>query len=147
MQPHALREASGLVKGRRRAISTGGLSVRALLKFNVASRYCFRSAKSIPQVPLRAALIDEPSYEQTVDMLQALPPGEAMYYSCGHHAIDKVGKAHGVILELRGQFGFVGGPLQEYQNCFLRGGLPSSMWAWATGDIVEAVAGLSVVAK
>ena len=46
------------------------------------------SQKTHTQVPLIADRIVEPSDDQVVDMLSALPSREASFYSCEANAID-----------------------------------------------------------
>jgi hypothetical protein len=48
--------------------------------------------KRVKQIPLEPDPIDEPKHCRTVDMLAALPPEEADYYTNEENVLDYTGK-------------------------------------------------------
>ena len=92
--------------------------------------------------------MDEPTVEQTVNMLSALSNEESAFYSEEGNVIDTVGKSLAMFEDLERQYGFVGGPYSEYCEYFLREDLPSSMWVYTADPAdVKATAGFSAVPK
>ena len=106
-----------------------------------------RVSKSHAQVSLVADRIVEPSVDQVVPMLDALPPLEAQFYAEESNCINTLGKSITIQNEIEAQYAFVGGPLSEYLAYFRRQDLPKSMWRWAAYQDVKAVSGFSVVPK
>ena len=106
-----------------------------------------RVSKSHAQVSLVADRIVEPSVDQVVPMLDALPPLEAQFYAEESNCINTIGKSITIQNEIEAQYAFVGGPHSEYLAYFRRQDLPKSMWRWAAYQDVKAVSGFSVVPK
>ena len=148
-----LREAQRLELVRREETRsgsslTGAQCTSTLLKTDASSRYSVATAPTTPQVSLRASLLDEPTVEQTVNMLSALSNEESAFYSEEGNVIDMVGKSQAMFEDLERQFGVVGGPYSEYCEYFLREDLPSSMWVYTADPAdVKATAGFSAVPK
>ena len=106
-----------------------------------------RLRKTVPQVPLIAAALDEPQDDDTVEMLTALPHYEADYYAEEARVVDNTAKASAIFSELEVQYGFVGGSVKEYVSYFHRPDLPSNMWRWDLWSNCKAVAGFTAVSK
>ncbi|CAE7243914.1 unnamed protein product [Symbiodinium sp. CCMP2592] len=104
-------------------------------------------SKTHAQVPMDASRIVEPSDEQVVDMLQALPQDERQFYAREENVVELLGKSTVIQQELEQQYAFVGGSLDEYLKYFHRQDIPTNMWEWKCFRDVKAVAGFSVVPK
>ena len=125
---------------------TGGAALSKLLKLDVSDRYSTVSAAAPPRDSLRAADIDEPDHDRIVDMLDALPPDDAEYYSSEDNLLEKTGFSEIIFGELETQYGFVGGTYDEYCRYFDRE-LPANMWDFVQEDQVKALCGFAVVPK
>ena len=72
---------------------------------------------STPQVPLIAADIAEPALgSTTVEMMAALPPGEALFYSMEANVVDPAMRSEVLVSEIERRDWFVGGTCDEYVN-------------------------------
>ena len=80
-QQFALREAKELDLARREVPLTGVHAIAELLHTPVIDQYSVKPARTTPHIKLIANAIDEPDNETVVDMLEALPLGEASYYA------------------------------------------------------------------
>ena len=80
-----------------------------LTKEGVGADGYARVSKSTPMVPLLASLLDEPLDESCVDMLLALPPDEAWYYTKEEHLLELSCKSRVIMQEIESHYGFAGG--------------------------------------
>lgn len=136
------------LQGRRAFGLTGGHEdALQLVKMSKRENNYVRLSKTHTQVPLLADRIVEPSDDQVVDMLTALPSREASFYSSEKNAIDLCGKSETLFREIEDQFAFVGGSMSEYISYFERTDLPTKMWAWIPFKDAKAISGFSVVPK
>ena len=76
----ALRESSRLTWRRGCSGSVGVQAVATLVKLSVEETYGFRP-KVAPRTSLVAELVDEPTTEREVSMLDSLPEGESQFYA------------------------------------------------------------------
>ena len=146
-----LREAAKFVQSRR-AVPTGDYSdfnvaLHGLMKNSrLQDGYCFLPSGPA-QVPLRALSIAEPPADHPgLDMLEALPPQEAVIYSSESNIVDWCGKSETILQELYEQFCFIGGSTSEYINYFHRSDV-SSLWQWEALENVKCIGGFSTVPK
>ena len=116
----ALAEANRVEKGCRAETLTGGQAVAALLKTELASRYSFKDASSVTQVPLIAKDVDEPTTELFVPLLEVLPAEERDFYMEEANVADWGRGTPEVFSQLQVQYGFVGGSQHEYESQFAR---------------------------
>ena len=144
-QQRLLQDAKRLQVARRKHASTGVLAVASLLRLFAGGAYSVSTLS--PHVELVADAVDEPSSEQVVPLLEALPPCEARFYAEEANLLDKVGKSTAVFEELEQRYGFVSGTEQSYADYFLREDLPKNMWSWGTAADVKAIMGFSTVGK
>lgn len=136
------------LQGRRAFGLTGGHEdALQLVKTSKRENNYVRLSKTHTQVPLLADRIVEPSDDQVVDMLTALPSREASFYSSEKNAIDLCGKSETLFREIEDQFAFVGGSMSGYISYFERTDLPTNMWAWIPFKDAKAISGFSVVPK
>ena len=149
----ALREAARLQKARRAAAAAsatpliGAQSVAKIPKTEMKDRYSV-SVRSHNQVPLTAALIDEPAANSNVvPMLSALPPEEVDFYEAEQNVVDWCGKSQQIFDEVQERFSFVGGSYEQYVAYHHRTDLPDNMWDFSDSSAVKAIAGFSVVPK
>ena len=140
----ALREAKRIALERRGGCPTGAHALEELVRRPAAAPYGERRA--VPQEPLRADDVDEPTEDRTVCMLEALSVEEAAYYSRECQVVQPTMRSQTVFEELQRQFGFVGGSASEYAKYFNRD-LPHNMWGFGTEDEVSCVSGFSTVPK
>jgi hypothetical protein len=103
-------------------------------------------SKERPQIEIVAELIDEPSSDAVVPLLEALSAEESAYYADEEQVVDLESKSQVLFEEVEERFGFVGGRQEEYIRYFHRR-LPAQMWEWTTADDVKAIAGFSAVRK
>ena len=75
-----------------------------------------RRFRGAPQVPLIASAVAEPDSNHTVDMLQALPESESLFYGKEANVISTAGKCFQHLTQLAEQFGFYGGSMDEVIN-------------------------------
>lgn len=140
------REAAEFVQSRR-ALPTGDYSdynvaLHGLMKNSrLQDGYCF-----VPS-PLRALNIAEPPADHPgLDLLEALPPQEAVIYSRESNILDWRGKSETILQELYEQFCFIGGSTAEYINYFHRSDV-SSLWQWEALENVKCIGVFSTVPK
>ena len=148
-----LREAGRLEKARRADCSSpasllsGAHCASLLLKVHADSRYSAPRGPEMPQIPLSSDLLDEPTTDRCVCMLQALSPEESAYYSCEENVLDLSGKSSAQFEELEMQYGFLGGSYDQYIAYLNRPDIPRSMWGYLEQHDVKSIAGFSAVAK
>ena len=75
-----LRESSRLTWRRGCSGSVGVQAVATLVKLSVEETYGFRS-RADPRTSLVAELVDEPTTEKEVSMLDSLPEDESQFYA------------------------------------------------------------------
>ena len=141
------REAWLMLQARREFPLTGAQALASVMRTTVRGTYSMKVRAETPHVRLKADLVDEPSDESFVPMLEALPAGEAAFYACEENVIDHIGKSTVLFEEIQEHFGYVNGSLDEYARYFNRKDLPSTMWSWGTAEEVKGVAGFSQVLK
>ena len=141
-----LREAKCFERRRRGESSTGAHQLARLIHSTAHDQYSVKAASEMPRVTMKAAAIDEPDHERTVDMLNALTERESQYYSCEANVIDPVGKSTAQFEEIESHYAFVAGSHEEYIAYFHRS-LPSRMWVWLPVAEVKAYSGFAVVPK
>ena len=125
-----LKDSAIFAKGRR-DFPTGGR--QALLQVLKAAREVdgyVQAVRALPMVPIIASRLIEPASDKVVDMLEALPPAEACFYSSENNCVDWAGKSTVILHELESQYGFIGGDTNEYIQYFNRDDLPNGMWTW-----------------
>ena len=144
---HILGECARLNTARRGLVLTGVDMASSLVKRTRAESYHRVARTKVVQEPLVAECIDEPDNNRVVDMLSALGPEEAAYYSSEHNLVDWSGKSLEQFKELQTQYGFVGGTQEQYRAHFLRTDLPKDMWTYMGESDVKSIAGVSTVAK
>ena len=148
-QSHSLmlREASRLRLGRRSSGLTGVHAARALLKVQEEQVYGSQGSPASRET-LLADAIDEPAcVSPVVNMLEALPAEDSLYYQDERNVIDATGKSAVLFAEIEAQYGFAAGSESEYVKYLRRPDLPRGMWRWATRESVRAIAGVSTVKK
>ena len=91
--------------------------------------------------------MDEPDGERVVELLDALDPTEALFYSAEDHVVDPFGKSTVLFKEIENYYGFVGGSQDQYVRYFHRTDLPSDYFVWRREAEVKAVSGFSTVPK
>ena len=143
----ALRESHRLCIERRGSRLTSAETVAKLIKHDKIDRYGSVRKKMGKQAVLVAALVDEPTDERVVEMLEVLSAEEAAYYASEDNVIESSGKSQIIFEEIEQRYGFLGGSLEEYLEYFQRPDLPKGLWDFTTGEHVKAVAGFSVVEK
>jgi len=136
--------AEPLLGERRESTLSGAHAVSRLCKSNPDSDYFTRPSHA--QVPFVAEFMDEPSYSQTVSMLEALPPIEAQYYSDEANVINASGTSAEQMRELEEQYAFLGGTEDEWV-AYLHRPLPPQMWTYLPAEDVKAIGGVSAVPK
>ena len=99
------------------------------------------------QIELIAARLDEPAVSTYVDMLQALPPGEAAFYQHECNVVSTEVRSEVIQTELEAQYGFLGGAHSEWIAYLQRPDLPINMWVYLLPEQVRARAGISAVLK
>lgn len=142
-----LRTAALLAKARR-GLSLTGVHynpVAALLKMPL-DEWGYASGDRVKQVPMIADRMVEPSDAQSIDMLAALPPDDAIFYADEQNVVDKNGKSQILFEEIEEHYGFVGGSSDEYLK-YLRREDVQHLWSWAPMEEVKAIAGISTVLK
>jgi len=98
-------------------------------------------------VSLIADAIDEPDGERVVELLDALDPTEALFYSAEDHVVDPFGKSTVLFKEIENYYGFIGGSQDQYVRYFHRTDLPTDYFVWRREAEVKAVSGFSTVRK
>ena len=141
----ALREAKRLAVERRGSCPTGAQALEELVGRPEAAPYGWR--RVVPQIPLVALRIDEPSEDRTVNMLEALSAEEASYYAEESNVVKPEERSRQLFDELQQHYGFVGGSAEEYTRYFNRQDLPSNMWHFGVASEVQCVSGFSTVPK
>jgi len=141
----AFRECGRLALERRGSCLTGVHAAASLLKADVGANYTFR-APSHTQVPLVAELLDEPSEEQYLDMLEVLDEKEATFYRDESNVVDMSTFSQTIFDDLTRTYVFVGGAESEYWN-YLHRRFPPRMWMFEPADHARCFAGFSAVGK
>ena len=121
-QQRILRSFAVTARERRSLGLTGVQTSRAvasLLKQPVDDQGYMNFSK-VKQVSLRADSMVEPPDTKSIDMLEALPQDDALFYSCEQHVIDATGKSGALFKELEAHYGFVGGTEEEYLKYLAR---------------------------
>ena len=72
--------------------------------------------------------MDEPKDDRRVDMLQALPESERLFYSSEDNVVDLSNFSQVVYNELHQRFGFFGGRESEWIKYLNRSDLPTGLW-------------------
>ncbi|CAK0803647.1 unnamed protein product, partial [Prorocentrum cordatum] len=142
----ALREAKRLAEARRDCGLTGVPAVLELARVEEVGYG--RPTRLSTHEALRAEDIDEPQVVKSVNMLEALEPEEARYYSDEGLVVAPTELRSRVIFEeLQAKFGFVGGTQEEYEKYFSRPDMPPNLWHFGGPQEVKAIAGFSTVGK
>lgn len=129
----AFAQCQKLCRERRAFVSTGAQAARSLVKSMSAGSYT-SIGPSISQVSFIAAAIAEPPPDSSVvDMLQALPAEESLFYSLEENVLQSSG--------------IVPSMLQEWVNFLNRADVPQDMWEYRKLAEVKARADVSAVAK
>ena len=97
----------------RRAFGQSGVHPLASLLHQTVDGYTVRPRK-IAQVPLVADLLDEPSTSSCVDMLEALPEEDSLFYASEDAVVSWEGKCTQTFTEIEERFGFLGGAPEEW---------------------------------
>lgn len=118
-----LTEAASLHRARRNSGLTDATAVDEILSKSNANSYS-RSSPSISQVPLVADAIDEPSGDHAIELLEALDPSEALFYSQEDQFVDPFRKSTTHFKDIEAHYGFIGGDHDQYLNYFYRTDLP-----------------------
>jgi hypothetical protein len=143
-----LQDALRLVRVRRDESLTGaqpGSAVAKLLKLSQDENGYVRTS-AVKQINIVADNIVEPSTTASINMLDALPPEEAAYYSNGSHVVCWKGKSTALFKEIENHYCFIGGSKSEWVR-YLRRPDVQCLWGWLLPEDVEAVAGVSCVLK
>jgi len=96
------------------------------------------------QVPFVAVFMDEPSYSQTVFMLEALPPIEAQHLPDGSNVIKASGTSVEQMRKLEEHYAFLGGT-EDAWVAHLHRPLPPRMRTYLPAKDVKAIGGVSAV--
>ena len=107
---HILSKVALVVRARRSFDSTGVRAVASLLKAPLDESGYVRPT-GVRQVPMIADRMVEPLQTNFIDMLEALPPEDAVYYSKENHVVETVGKSSVLFKEIEEHYGFIGGEL------------------------------------
>ena len=145
---HVLELAAQSAQERRDLSRIAGAQVVAeLIRSEQVDRYSF-AHKSFNQVSLLGEALDEPTpFSPTVDLLSALPPDEAFFYSKEENVVDLNTKSQVLFDQIQKQYGFVSGSYEQYLSYFLRTDIDADLWRWTTGETVKSIAGFAAVAK
>ncbi|CAK0845232.1 unnamed protein product, partial [Prorocentrum cordatum] len=142
----ALREAKRLAEARRDCGLTGVPAVLELARVEEVGYG--KPTRLSTHEALRAEDIDEPQVVKSVNMLEALEPEEARYYSDEGLVVAPTELRSRVIFEeLQAKFGFVGGTQEEYEKYVSRSDMPPNLWHFGGPQEVKAIAGFSTVGK
>ena len=127
----ALKECQRFAKERRELNPPTGVHAAATLaKTSARDQYSLAPGRDYTQVRFSAELLDEPSGDDVVDMLSALPLQEAEHYSREDLVVSEMASMTTSMAEIEQQYAFVGGTMAEYAKYFLRADLPRDMWTW-----------------
>ena len=141
------RDASVVARARRELVLTGVRhSAAAMLMKTSLDHDGYIRDNKVRQTPMCAERMVEPSRLDCIDMLDALPPEDALFYSSEQNVIDLEGKSEAVFLELETRYGFIGGEKEEYIKYLSRGDV-QHLWEWDSMSNIRAVAGISTVPK
>lgn len=145
---HLLRECAAYARARRDLGLTGvrnSEAVASLLKQSVDD-FGYMNFLTVKQVPLEADRLVEPPTNGVIDMLEALPPEDALFYADESNVVDPVGKCEQFFKETEARYGFVGGTEDEYLKYLAREDV-QHLWEWDLLANVRAIAGISAVPK
>ena len=141
-----LHRASQVARARRGEDLTGVQQALSLLMKAPLDESGYVRPTGVRQVPLQADLVVEPKDEGYIEMLQALPDEDSMYYSRESHVVDWDGKSSTLFKEIEERYGFIGGTLDEYVRYLSRPDV-THLWEWDMLKNVRAIAGVSTVLK
>ena len=145
---HLLHECAIVARARRSLGLTGvqtSDAVASILKQPV-DELGYLKISDVKHVPLIADRIAEPACEACIDMLEALPQEDAIFYADEENVVEREGKCEAFFREAESHFGFVGGTEEEYLKYLGRQDV-RYLWAWDTMDGIRAIAGVSAVPK
>ena len=142
-----LNSASIIVRARRGLSLTGVQTspVATLLKMPLDEWGYIKNDK-VKQVPMIADRMVEPSTDNVIDMLSALPEDDRIYYGQEANLVETSGKSSVLFKEIEERYGFIGGSQAEYLKYLHRPDV-QHLWNWAKIEDVRAVAGISTVLK
>ncbi|CAK8994609.1 Uncharacterized protein SCF082_LOCUS4000 [Durusdinium trenchii] len=141
---HLLREGAAVARARRSLGLTGvqtSEAVKQLLK-QPMDELGYLKLNDVKQVPLIADRIAEPACKNFIDMLDALPHEDAIFYAQEAHVVDPIGKCEVFFREAEKHYGFIGGTEDEYLKYLGREDV-QYLWEWDTLDGIRAIAGVS----
>ena len=141
-----LHRASQVARARRGEDLTGVQQALSLLMKAPLDESGYVRPTGVRQVPLQADLVVEPKDEGYIEMLQALPDEDSMYYSRESHVVDWDGKSSTLFKEIEERYGFIGGTLDEYVRYLSRPDV-AHLWEWDMLKNVRAIAGVSTVLR
>lgn len=145
---HLLKEASLIARARRSLGLTGvqnAAAVASVLKQPV-DEAGYMKFSGVRQVPMIAERIVEPSSLESVDMLEALPAEDRLFYEEESNVVESHGKSEAVFREIESHYGFIGGTEDQYLKYLARPDV-IHLWEWDLQENIRAVAGMSVVLK
>eukprot|EP00438_Fugacium_kawagutii_P019968 Skav222678 [mRNA] locus=scaffold1471:8076:12526:- [translate_table: standard] len=142
---HILEKVALEVRARRSLDLTGVRAVASLLKAPLDESGYVRPT-GVRQVPMVASRMVEPSETRSIDMLEALPHEDAVYYTHECNVVEMNGKSDVLFKEIETHYGFVGGELSEFLN-YLRRDDVRHLWEWDLMLNIKAIAGVSTVLK
>ena len=132
---------------RRGGCPTGVHAVASLLKLLPCEAYLRRGRALSTHQSFVAERMDEPKDDRCVDMLQALPESERLFYSSEDNVVDLSDFSQVVYDELHQRYAFLGGRESEWIKYLNRSDLPVGLWRFITAPHVKAVTGISAVQK
>ena len=133
------------VRARRSFDLTGVQPLASLLKASLDESGYVRPA-AVRQVAMVADRMVEPKDDGFIDMLEALPAEDAVYYEQESNVVETGGKCSALFEEIESHYGFIGGELEEFLR-YLRRPDVTHLWEWDLMSNIKAVAGVSVVLK
>eukprot|EP00438_Fugacium_kawagutii_P007846 Skav210111 [mRNA] locus=scaffold2194:62563:65494:+ [translate_table: standard] len=142
---HVLNKAALEVRARRDFGLTGVRALASLLKAPLDESGYVRPA-GVRQVPMNADAMVEPQHTGYIDMLDALPADDRVYYQGEVHVVESMGKSEVLFKEIEAHYGFVGGEQAEFLK-YLRREDVQRLWEWDLMTNVRAIAGVSTVLK
>eukprot|EP00434_Breviolum_minutum_P028305 symbB.v1.2.025042.t1/scaffold2409.1/size79984/10 len=142
---HILSRVALEVRARRSFDLTGVQPLASLLKASLDESGYVRPA-AVRQVAMVADRMVEPKDDGFIDMLEALPAEDAVYYEQESNVVETGGKCSALFEEIESHYGFIGGELEEFLR-YLRRPDVTHLWEWDLMSNIKAVAGVSVVLK
>ena len=142
-----MKDAARETRERRGLGLTGVHSEAAaeLLKCS-ADAQGYIKATGVKQVPLQAELVKEPASPKCLNMLEALPEEDRLFYEKEEHVVEYKGRSAAVFREIEQHYGFIGGEEEQYLRYLAR---PDCSWLfdWSLTSMAKATCGMSVVLK